>query len=112
MLGAPAVAVAGQEFVEAFLERGGVQLGGTGDHAFGVAVGERIDSGRQQFPGFIGLGAGLGERYHPRTAEPNDPLAVVDLVSEQPRLADDALAHPGNAIELVTVFRLLAILPP
>ena len=84
-----------EESVEALLERGGVQFGGTGGHAFGVAVGERIDPGRQQLAGFIGLGAGLGEADDARRAEPHDPLAVVDLVAEQPRLGDDALG-PGR----------------
>ena len=65
-----------------------MQLGGTSGHALGVAVAERIDPGRQQLAGFIGLGAGLGERYHPRTAEPHGPLATIDLKAKHPRLGD------------------------
>ena len=41
---APAVAVAVEKLVEALPEGGGVQLGGTGGHALGVALGERINA--------------------------------------------------------------------
>lgn len=66
MLATPAVAMAIDQLVEHLLEAGGVQLGGASGHTFGIAVADRIDTGRQQFSGLIGLGAGLGERDYSR----------------------------------------------
>ena len=51
----------------------GVQFGGTRGHALGVAVGYRIDAGRQQLAGLIGRGTGPGEAEDARTADPLTP---------------------------------------
>ena len=85
MLLPPLVAMAVEQLVEHLLEGRGVQLGGAGRHALGVAVADRIDPGRQQLAGFIGLGAGLGEADDARRSPGPSALALVDLIAKQPR---------------------------